>query len=581
MKFAGTKKAVAFACAVFASGCATAPNGQPQSLGDTLKNTFASDDPCSDKSRNVGLLVGALAGAALGHTIGDGKKESTLVGAGVGALLGGLIGSDVDRRRCELAKVAKAHNLDILMTDITLVAPVATTPSSSTASVSTAASSLQIAGVAPADQAKKPPAVGMSFTVFDHGDQFAVGAATPSANALKAFADVAQKYNVKATGSEANAMQAARERNKKMRILLIGHTDDTGSSQLNADLSEARAQSIARIFSQQGFESSQIFYQGAGEVFPIADNRTEEGRARNRRVEIVDLSDDMAFNAFLASRRPNVAHYRPAAPVEVPTALATSTPAAKSNPPLGGVPKPQTTPPSKGKKDTTDIAATTPSINGGKTTGRKNAPSEPTPSPVPIPLAIAAPLSNLDFGGKPVNGQYKVADIGKPAHKNGFSIISSAYAADEAPMGSCATDRARISNRVKALESGQSLKTSAYLPGTASASWAGKINGHLVGLTGVAVLRDGGQPTSRPTLLIWKNWVDGSNAKPDLKTTGDVNTYQGDKALLYRVFPAEGPVRCIDMLIPNSAPNTAPASVVVYDYAKTAYQADYSPTIAR
>jgi hypothetical protein len=97
----------------------------------------------------------------------------------------------------------------------------------------------------------------------------------------------------------------------------------------------------------------------------------------------------------------------------------------------------------------------------------------------------------------------------------------------------------------------------------------------------VAVLRDGGQPGSRPTLYIWKNYVDGSHAKPDVKTSGDVNAYQGDKALLYRVFPTDGPVRCIDMVIPNRTPNTAPASSFVYARAKTLYQAEFSPTITR
>jgi hypothetical protein len=195
---------------------------------------------------------------------------------------------------------------------------------------------------------------------------------------------------------------------------------------------------------------------------------------------------------------------------------------------------------------------------------------------VPVPALV-----NIDLGGKPGNGQFRVADIGKAAQASSFSIISSAYAADESPVGSCATDRPRISRGVKSLGTGQVIKTSEYLPGAANASWGGRANGHLLGLSGVAVLRDGGQPASHPTFFVWKNFVEGSKAPADLKTTADVNAYQGDKALLYRVFLTEGPVRCIDLVIPKGAANTAPASSLVYERNSAIYQADYSPTIVR
>lgn len=555
MKIANTKTTVAIACALFTTSCAIGPNGQAQNFEQTLKSTFASDDPCSSNARNIGILSGAIVGALLSKNLGDGKTESLAVGAGLGALVGGLIGVDMDRRRCELSKVAKEHNLDIQMTDITLSSP-------AQAPTDTAGLIVRNTGTnAPVEQGtpKKPETVGMSFTVFDHGNQFAAGSATPSVDAQKAFAGVADKYAASPTSKEAGAVQAAKERTRRMRILLIGHTDDTGSSKVNADLSEERARAIARIFSQRGFDAEQIYYQGAGEVFPIADNRTEDGRAQNRRVEIVDLSDDAAFQAFLASRRPNVAHYRPESPASVGTQITTNIATRKTN-----------------KTNEVTTAVSEPAV-----TSVANASSKTIVPIKPETTVSTLPWGSLDFGGKSVNAQYKTVDIGKPARANAFSIISNAYAADAAPLGSCATDRPRISNRVKSLGSGQILKTSDYLPGTASSSWAGKVNGHLVGLTSVAVLRDGGQPASSPTVFIWKNWVDGSKASPVLKTTGNVNTYQGDKALLYRVFPAEGPVRCLDIVIPNGAPGTAPTSTFVYEYAMAMYQADYSPTISR
>ena len=202
------------------------------------------------------------------------------------------------------------------------------------------------------------------------------------------------------------------------------------------------------------------------------------------------------------------------------------------------------------------------------------------PASAAKPLPVQA-LANLDLGGKLANGQFRSADIGKTEHASSFSIISAAYAADESPVGSCATDRPRISRGVKSLGSGKVFKTSEYLPGTAAASWGGKVNGHMVGMSNVSVLRDGGQPASRPDFYIWKNHVEGSKAAPDQKTNPEVNAYLGDKALLYRVFLTEGPVRCLDLVIPKGAAGTAPNSNIVYEHNSALYQADFSPTIIR
>jgi outer membrane protein OmpA-like peptidoglycan-associated protein len=71
------------------------------------------------------------------------------------------------------------------------------------------------------------------------------------------------------------------------KILVEGHTDSRGTSQHNLQLSEARAESVARFLSSRGVSSDQLTVQGIGEGRPIADNSTAEGRAQNRRVEIV------------------------------------------------------------------------------------------------------------------------------------------------------------------------------------------------------------------------------------------------------------------------------------------------------
>jgi outer membrane protein OmpA-like peptidoglycan-associated protein len=69
-------------------------------------------------------------------------------------------------------------------------------------------------------------------------------------------------------------------------IDVYGHTDSIGSDAVNLDLSKRRADSVARYLMMQGVSSSRIQTQGMGKNYPVADNATEEGRAKNRRVEI-------------------------------------------------------------------------------------------------------------------------------------------------------------------------------------------------------------------------------------------------------------------------------------------------------
>ncbi|MBA1272048.1 OmpA family protein [Stutzerimonas azotifigens] len=72
----------------------------------------------------------------------------------------------------------------------------------------------------------------------------------------------------------------------KNGVNIVGHTDSTGSLQLNQDLSNRRAQSVASYLMSNGIPSNRISAYGAGPSQPIASNSTEAGRAQNRRVEI-------------------------------------------------------------------------------------------------------------------------------------------------------------------------------------------------------------------------------------------------------------------------------------------------------
>jgi outer membrane protein OmpA-like peptidoglycan-associated protein len=69
-------------------------------------------------------------------------------------------------------------------------------------------------------------------------------------------------------------------------LRIIGYTDSTGQLEFNRKLSERRAGSVRDYLASQGIAADRMTSRGEGVSHPVADNRTEEGRARNRRVEI-------------------------------------------------------------------------------------------------------------------------------------------------------------------------------------------------------------------------------------------------------------------------------------------------------
>jgi len=74
--------------------------------------------------------------------------------------------------------------------------------------------------------------------------------------------------------------------NKDKKATMSGHTDNIGTDAYNQALSERRAASAKDYVVKKGVDGSRISAQGFGESKPIADNKTKEGRAKNRRVEI-------------------------------------------------------------------------------------------------------------------------------------------------------------------------------------------------------------------------------------------------------------------------------------------------------
>lgn len=110
---------------------------------------------------------------------------------------------------------------------------------------------------------------------------FATGSATLSTNAQNALAAAAQTLT----------------QYPDTTLSINGHTDNTGSDAINDPLSQRRAQAVASFLQLRGVNGSRLATYGHGSRQPVASNATAEGRAQNRRVEILINPDQNAVRA--------------------------------------------------------------------------------------------------------------------------------------------------------------------------------------------------------------------------------------------------------------------------------------------
>jgi outer membrane protein OmpA-like peptidoglycan-associated protein len=74
-----------------------------------------------------------------------------------------------------------------------------------------------------------------------------------------------------------------------LKVFIVGHTDNAGQTAHNLELSQSRAASVVKALSSRyHIDGKRLEARGVGSLAPVASNRTEEGRARNRRVELVE-----------------------------------------------------------------------------------------------------------------------------------------------------------------------------------------------------------------------------------------------------------------------------------------------------
>jgi outer membrane protein OmpA-like peptidoglycan-associated protein len=72
-----------------------------------------------------------------------------------------------------------------------------------------------------------------------------------------------------------------------LRLAIEGHTDNIGGDEANMKLSQQRADTVREFLVQQGLPAETVTAVGLGRIEPVADNSTNEGRQKNRRVEII------------------------------------------------------------------------------------------------------------------------------------------------------------------------------------------------------------------------------------------------------------------------------------------------------
>ncbi|RVV97040.1 OmpA family protein [Mesobaculum littorinae] len=194
---------------------------------DTSQYTVGGERERTAQGALGGAVVGGILGAATDG--GSSKRKNAAIGAALGAAAGAAIGNQLDQQAKELRGGFSNGAIDVVNTGSQLI-------------------------------------VRMPQDILFATDSAAVAGGLQSD--LRVLASNLNRY-------------------PNSTVQVVGHTDNTGSAAYNQDLSERRAQSVASILRANGVSSYRVSAIGRGEDAPIASNLTPDGRAQNRRVDIV------------------------------------------------------------------------------------------------------------------------------------------------------------------------------------------------------------------------------------------------------------------------------------------------------
>lgn len=187
---------------------------------------FTGEEKVSNTGKGAG--IGAAAGAVAGAVFG-GPRRAVLIGAGIGALLGGGVGLYMDKQEDKLREQLSASGVSVTRSGNNII-------------------------------------LNMPGNVT-----FATDSSDINANFYQVLDSVVLVLN----------------EFEKTYIDITGHTDNTGAAEYNLRLSEARANSVARYLEHHKVIPQRIITRGDGIENPVATNDTPEGRALNRRVELM------------------------------------------------------------------------------------------------------------------------------------------------------------------------------------------------------------------------------------------------------------------------------------------------------
>ncbi len=209
---------------------------------------------CQDFNLNAtqsGALGGAAAGAGLGAIIGNQTGSAgagVAIGSAVGALGGALVGRQIDRQ--DQAIDARQQRIDeqdrIIQENRRMI------------------EELRRDGV-DARSTERGIVVNLPDVLFEFGQS------RLTRDAVSTVAEIADTVN----------------KAPSRRISVEGHTDSVGSIDYNYRLSDSRARAVARELERNNVAPRRVSTKALGESEPIASNRTEQGRRRNRRVEVI------------------------------------------------------------------------------------------------------------------------------------------------------------------------------------------------------------------------------------------------------------------------------------------------------
>lgn len=457
-----------------------------------LFNGCATDNAFMD---NIGKIGGTTAGAGVGAIVGKqvGGRGGLIAGALIGGTIGYLIGNEIDERRAELAKIAKEEKVEVYSEDVTTSNIVITEQNKQN------------------DTAKKAEVIGDSFTVISDDNQFNIGSSSLNPKSTQVFTKFAQQY-----------------KDSDKKLLIIGHTDDSGVSSFNQKLSEERARNVGQIFNNQGIKQANIYYLGAGEMNPIADNNSEIGASKNRRVEIVELKNESDISNFALAKSTNLKYFRKVAPVVA-----------------------------KIEKKNTDIKESVSSEIATKTADKNTqivVKEKIAEKPI-VEKEVVTEFINFN-GSKVKNNSFAlIQNFGYPSvDKPKFSLINTAQASDDATnvYVNCVYDKPRTVGKTKSLETGKNIEysTTEFKKGLNEVPWIAEVDSNLIGINPVGVLSNGSKITKNPNVTVYKNYSAGSNKQADLAMSTSVNTYQGSEGLIYRIFldDKNNQLKCMDIV---------------------------------